>query len=243
MPKKNIREMSQWERRRYSLETRTFNATIMGAVIVGLAAMILGLVLYGYALAGQYVGEAYSLTRNVEAVVDNVVDIRGYGKETMRAYEAASEEGRERQDVRYLSDFAKVRFDESFNSLISILREFTDSSDVEYLYVAMYDKERSRLVYIADPDRNKQTQYKTGMWSEVDPKEVEKFLKADGEKRVYHITKDELLGWICTSGVPVFDTDGSIACFILADVSLTGVMAGMRNFVIQFFLMTSLAIK
>ena len=234
MPKKNIREMSVWERKRYSLEARTFHTTLRGAVVLGLVALLIGLGLYAYALAGQYVGEAYSLTRNVEAVVDNVVDIRGYGRETMRAYREADRENREKQNVRYLSDFAKVRFDENFNTLINVMREFTDSSDVDYLYAAMYDEENSRLVYIADPDRDKRTQYKTGMWSNVDPKEVEKFLNAEKGQRVYHISYDELLGWICTSGVPIFDQDGSIACFILADVSLAGVLIGMRDFVIQY---------
>lgn len=43
MPKKSIREMSLFERRRNSLPARTMRATIMGCIILGLVAQLIGL--------------------------------------------------------------------------------------------------------------------------------------------------------------------------------------------------------
>ncbi len=236
MPKKSIREMSELEKRHHSLAARMFHTTIIGSIILGLVALVIGLLLYAYALGEQYINGAYNLTKNVESVVDNVVDVRGYGRETMRAYREADDTMRSEQNVRYLSDFAKVRFDESFTTLMGVLSEFTISSDVDFLYIGMYDEETSALVFVADADEDRTNRMKTGMWMTVDKKEIDKFLNAEDGERTYYISRDDKYGWMCTCGVPVYDTDGSIACFILADVSLLGLIAGMRDFVIQFSL-------
>ena len=50
MPKKTIKEMSELERRRHSLEAKTFHAVLMGSLILGVMSLILGLGLYVYSL-------------------------------------------------------------------------------------------------------------------------------------------------------------------------------------------------
>ena len=242
MPKKNIREMSEAERKRYSLAAKTFHVTIVSAIILEIVALLVGLVIYGLSLGEKYVEETYVLTRNVEAVIQNVADVNGYGKETMRIYNEATDEAREGQNVRYLSDFAKVRFDENYIDMMAVLRQFSYSSNADYLYIAMYDDERNALVFIADADKNTATAYRTGMWMSVSEDEVEKFLSVGGKERIYHISHDPVDGWICTSGVPLYDRDGSISCFILADVSLIGLIKGMRDFAINFFVATTIMV-
>ena len=61
MPKKTVREMSKLERKHYSLESKTFRSTIIGAIVLGFAALIIGLGAYTYALVHQYITEAYNI--------------------------------------------------------------------------------------------------------------------------------------------------------------------------------------
>ena len=73
MPEKNVREMSALERRHYSLEARSFRTTVLGAALLGLVALAIGLGLYTYALVGQYVGESFGLARSTAMVVRIVI--------------------------------------------------------------------------------------------------------------------------------------------------------------------------
>ena len=43
MPDNSVREMNALERKHYSLAARTFHATVMGAAILGLVALLIGL--------------------------------------------------------------------------------------------------------------------------------------------------------------------------------------------------------
>ena len=45
---------------------------------------------------------------------------------------------------------------------------------------------------------------------ENDTKEVKKFLSWDGEGVLYHISRTEDEGWLCTTGVPIKDEAGNI---------------------------------
>ena len=47
--------------------------------------------------------------------------------------------------------------DPDFQSTLSILRNFQETSEVSDIYLAMYTLDPARLVYIADPDENPQT--------------------------------------------------------------------------------------
>ena len=94
MPEKNVREMSALERRHYSLEARSFRTTVLGAALLGLVALVIGLGLYTYALVGQYVGESFGLARSTAMVVRSVMDVESMTRTVMDTYHSLSEEER-----------------------------------------------------------------------------------------------------------------------------------------------------
>ena len=63
MPKKSVRDMKGLELIHYSLAGKVFRATVLGGVIFGLFSLVIGMGVYINALIGQYIGEAYSLSR------------------------------------------------------------------------------------------------------------------------------------------------------------------------------------
>ena len=240
MPKKTIKEMSELERRRHSLEAKTFHAVLMGSLILGVLSLILGLGLYVYSLGNQYINEAFELTKNAEGVIENVGDVRDICNETLDIYHSLSDEERAVQDEEYFARFDTVTKSEVYPRVIDFLLEYYASSDVNDIFIAMYDEETQALVYVADPDDKRPL--RTGTWEEETAKEISQFLNSDGSTEIYNISYTDKYGWLCTTGVPIFNDDGSIASFILADVSLEELLHGMRSFTILYTIATILTV-
>ena len=240
MPKKTIKEMSELEKRHHSLEAKTFHAVLMGSLILGVMSLILGLGLYVYSLGNQYINEAFELTKNAEGVIENVGDVRDICNETLDIYHSLSDEERAVQDEEYFARFDTVTKSEVYPRVIDFLLEYYASSDVNDIFIAMYDEETQALVYVADPDDKRPL--RTGTWEEETAKEISQFLNSDGSAEVYNISYTDKYGWLCTTGVPIFNDDGSIASFILADVSLEELLHGMRSFTILYTIATILTV-
>ena len=235
MPQKSVREMSALERQHYSLGARVFHAAALGAAILGLVSLIIGLGLYAYALAGQYIGEAFGLAKSTSLVVNQVADTQYLRDEVMSVYRSLSEEQRADPDrEEYLALYDRVAEKERFAYLLSVLRAFRDSSDVYDLYLGVYDRETSALVYLADPEDDPAYACPPGYWEPLEARELEKFLNWDGTGKLYDISRTEKYGWMCTAGVPLRNDEGETVCFILADVTMDGLLAGMGNFALQY---------
>ena len=88
MPEKSIRQMSKQERRHYSLETRTFRATIMGAIIMGMVALIVGIVLYAIAIGDQQLSTSFNLSRSAKGFLEmkDYMDLEKLTSEVLDIY-------------------------------------------------------------------------------------------------------------------------------------------------------------
>ena len=121
MPEKSIREMGLFEKQHHSIEARTFRATIVGAIVFGLAAMLLGMGMYTYAVAKRYISDAYNLTRHARVVLENVVDPAGLANEIMDRYYALPEEVRsDPESEAYKAVFADIEEREDYQQIISV---------------------------------------------------------------------------------------------------------------------------
>ena len=234
MPQKSVREMSELERKHYSLAARVFHATVMGAAILGLVSLLIGLGLYAYAMAGQYIGEAFGLARSTAMVVDQIADTQGLRDEIMTVYQGLTEQQRADPDREEYQALYGGAVDENLEYLLTVLRSFRDSSDVYDLYLGVYDRETSALVYLADPEEEPEYACPPGYWENVEERELEKFLNWDGTGKLYDISKTEKYGWMCTAGVPLKNASGETVCFVLADVTLEGLVSGMNRFALQY---------
>jgi len=50
--------------------------------------------------------------------------------------------------------------------------------------------------------------------------EVKGFLNWDGNGALYHMSRMEIYGWMCSAGVPLKNEAGDTVAFVLADVTL-----------------------
>ena len=235
MPEKSVREMNRLERQHYSLAARTFRSTIIGAIILGFVALVIGLGLFAYVLANSYIDDAYDLTRNTEVILEKVVDIRPLAEEVMTRYNSMTDE--ERAGVgsgEYRARFFGLIERPDYANAVGVMRIFLDSSDVEGVYIAMYDEKNGAVVFIADADYDPDTNRQPGTWEAVDEKEIKTFLSDTSGDFVYSIDHNEEYGWTATSGVPIKNEAGEIVAFILSDVSLANVANGMKSFLVLY---------
>ena len=237
MPEKSVREMTWRERRIYSLEARTFWGSIIGSVIVGLVAFLIGLGLFTYALIGQYAAEAFSLCRSTAFVVDKIVNVEDLSGKVMEIYKGLYREDLEKTGTEeYRQHFASITETGSYQYLLSVLRDFRNNSDVQDLYLAMYDNPTSSLVMIADSNTDPETLLYAGDRKPAGKKERNTFLNWNGEGRLYSYVKNPLHGRMCTAGMPLKNSAGETVAFVMADVTMENVAAGMKTFAFFFIL-------
>ena len=231
MPEKSIREMSKIERKYYSLEARVFNSVINGSIILGVVSLIIGLGLFAYSQASRYINTAHNLSRSASAIIDKVADPSSLAEEVMDRY--ASRKGADPDSESYIADFEDIEEREDYETIRSVLHDFLESSDVYDVYLAMYDRDNSTLVYIVDPiDDDPAT---PGWWEQVEMREVRDFLdKADSGNTLFSITNTEAYGWLGTAGVPVRNAEGEVVAFFLTDVTLGAVVMSVRYFALTY---------
>ena len=234
MPSKSIREMNRFERRHYALGARVFRSSILSSILLGVVSLMIGLGLYAVALSGQYITEAFTITRSAQAILSEVVDVQPLAGEVMERYRGMSDA----QRAQVYTDSYRARFSdldsrEDYTMARSILRDFFASSDVYDVYLAMYDRETSAMVYIADPMDDDEASL-PGDWESVNEEGMIKFLEWNGEGKLYDVGKTELYGWLATCGVPIRNAAGEPVAFVLADISLQNVADGMKSFVLQY---------
>ena len=168
MPEKTIREMSTLERRHYSLSARVFRSTLMGSVILGLVALAIGLGLYTGALIERDTSAAFLQSRAAASVLQRVAQVDRLAEFVMDVYNGMSEEERGAVDSGdYCARFNALQEDPDYLTARSILADFRNASEMSDIYLAMYTRDPSRLVYVVDPDENPQTMFAPGQWEEV----------------------------------------------------------------------------
>ena len=235
MPKKTVREMTALERQHYSLSSRVFHATILGSILLGLVALVIGLGLYTYSSVNHHVSTAFNLTRSAESILRRVVYVKPLADSVMDIYRELDEG--ERNEVgtdAYLDRFPDFSEDAQYQTTLAVLDNFLEASDVTDLYLGMYSEEPSALIYIADPRADIGDIGSPGEWESVPEREAEKFLNWDGTGTLYDISRTEKYGWMCTAGVPIRNEKGEPIAYVLADVTLTEVAEGMKSFLIQY---------
>ena len=218
-----------------SLQTRVLIATLMGALLLGLVALVVGLTMYTYSLVDEYISESFGLAKSTAVIIEHWIDEDVIARDVKEIYESLSESERANTGTaEYRARFAQVTDSRSFHYLNRILKDMRENSEVSDVYFAFFDAERQALVYICDPDESEQSKFYTGEWESISKREIDKFINWDGKDELYDISDEEPYGWMCTSGVPLTNSDGEITGYILADITLDDIIIGIKKFLLRY---------
>jgi len=230
----NAVETPKKERKPRSLSAKVFRMFLAGTVVLCLILQMIALGLYSFAVANQYIATSFNLSRSASRVLQSVGDMELLYNEVMGRYRAMTEAERAEVDSdAYEERFADITEREDYKAIRTMLGYFLESSDLYDIYFAMYDRETGALVYIADP--SEEDVALPGYWEEIEPTELNKFLGWNGEGMLYDVSKMEKYGWICTAGVPLKNEAGETTGFILADITLSGLIRKLSAFSLQYF--------
>ena len=222
-----------------SLSVKTVRIAVIGGILLIAVALGIGMIMHLRSLIRQYTLHAFDVATYARmAVVHGQNDTAPVAEEVMEIYRGLSEEERAKTGTEeYRAHFASLASIDSseLSALEHKLGSYMDSSDeVDDVYIAMYDEATSALVYIADPQ--KERQFKIGEWESVPEDEVKEFLNWDGNGALYHMSRMEIYGWMCSAGVPLKNEAGDTVAFVLADVTLDNVFPNLLDYMIRITL-------
>ena len=134
------------------LSALVFRTTLMGCIVLGAVALLIGLGFYTGALVKQYIADAFGTTQKAAMSVRHGSDSEGLSRETMRIYRALSEEERaEVGTAAYRDRFSALETGYDYENLVNMLNEHRKSSRVKDIYFAAFDADNGCVVYLADP--------------------------------------------------------------------------------------------
>lgn len=220
-----------------SLAVKTARSTILSCVLFGLVSLVFALVVYAVALTRQYINTADGIAQQAAQFAERGLDTAKLSEKVMNRYRSLTPEDRQKVGTEeYRAHFADLDIGQNsdYDTMIRILRNSLKYYDIFDVYVAMYDQDTDTLVYIIDPDTDPQTQFFPGEWESVEKDEVEKFLRSDEKSQNYDIGWTDRYGLLCTVGVPIQNEAGETVAFVLVDLSLKNIFAGMRVFALGF---------
>ena len=229
------REMNDLEKKRNSLAAKTARAAVISGIVLITVALAIGLAIHGSTLVSQSTRHAFDIANYARMALNHDRDkIAVMADEVMEIYRGMTEEERSQTGTPgYEAYFSEVITENAGlrETLLRILNRFLESSEVDDVYLAMYDAETNTLVYLTDPQ--KENQFSIGEWEPVGSNEINSFLNWDGTGMLYDISLMDRYGWICTAGVPIENADGKVSAFILVDVTLENAFQDIMGYFLR----------
>ncbi len=221
-------------KKRRSLSKKAVHFTVMNCIVFGIVAQIVGLTFYAVSFTNRLVTTADSAARQAAMSATHGADAIGFSKSVMQLYFSLSEEEKEKvgtNDYRELFSQIDTANDGNYRTLLNMLSGTKEYHNVYAVYIAMYDPEMLRIVYIVDADDIIDGQgLKPGDWEPVNQKGMNKFLDYNGKGKLYDIDFTENYGLLCTVGVPLMDESGEIISYMLVDISAMDILLGMLQY-------------
>ena len=167
MSKKSVKDMNNLEKLHNSLSAKTVRSTIKSCIIFGLICQLVALTFFAVSITKQYISVATSTANQAKLSTTNGADAVGFSKSIMSVYNSLSEDERQKmgtEEYRSYFNEADIHAKGNYDDLFNILNRIRQYSDVFDVYIAMYDVENQRVIYMVDTDANIETRLYPGEW-------------------------------------------------------------------------------
>ena len=233
MSKKSIKDMNNIEKLRNSLSAKTVRSTVKSCIVFGVVCQIVALTLFTVSLTKQYLNVATVAANQAKMAAIHEANAVDFSKSIMDVYNSLGENERQKMGTEeYRSYFseADIHSDGNYDDLFRILNKIRQDNDVFDVYIAMYDTDNQRVIYVVDTDANAETILYPGEWETANKDGMLKLLNYDHEESLYYIEYTKKYGVLCTVGVPILDDENMLCSFIQVDISIENVLHGMVEF-------------
>ena len=215
-------------KREGSLAKRVFHATLLGCIILGIAALLSGAISYYVIFSRQMKEMAVNTAEQAYQTVTRDADPSVLTDEIMKIYRQTSPS--ERTGAEYWAKFDKVTNRAVYQLLCSRLDKFLEYGDVAAAYIGMVDDEGDNLVYLINPDADET--YGIGRWEPIPAEQIDALLQWDEESIPCLVSRTKEWGRICISAVPIYNSKNAVSAYMLVYISFNDVIKGLRQYLI-----------
>ena len=215
------------KKRFVSLRTKAFKVILTGSLLLILAGIAAGLLLHTYTSLRHYKEEAKHLLDTIMALEDSEY-IEKMFRETKKVYESLPEEVRADQKSDAFFDAFVPLIDENFFTAREILMKFREQTKQRNMFLMFMDKEHQVVVYVIDGDDDDWA-YLPGQYTSADVAATESI--ANSSWRLA-ITYQGEYGWIGSDAEPIYDKNGELMGYAVADMDLNDFRQNMLQFLV-----------
>ncbi len=236
MTENSFKQMDSEEKPHRSISRKALYGIFINFIVFSVVAELVAITFYAFSSTRELLENADSLCRYTIKSTANGKDIIGFADACMERYYSLSETDRQKLGTKeYRSFFSDLDMSEGSNyyRVKNILHGAMGSYDIDDIYIAMYDRDNSRVVCMVDGDDTEEKAVFPGYWEPVNKPGMEKFLAASGKSLTFDSDWTEKYGLLCTVGVPIKDDRGNTCAFIFVDLSVTEVVSGIIDFALR----------
>ena len=217
---------------KYSLRRKTILLIVGIAVIIGMLAFAIYYQGIGSLTKEQFKKRSTEIASLVSVEIDTE-KLSNVQKVIREIYDHAdnkvmSDQWGTPEFEAYISQFAYVEKMEDYQTLRSDLRRMQDVLDVDCLYLSWLDADNACYVYLVDAAY--EDACPPGC---IDPLYLENAAEAAQDLSTAlatNITNTPEYGWLISTGVPVYDSQGEAIAFAAVDISMNDVMSQQNRF-------------
>ena len=206
---------------KFSLRMKTVLLIVIIAFILSAVATVVSSQVIRNLVDRSYQERATDVSETVAAVLD-AEKAAWIKNEIMTIFHATenrvtSDEWGSPEFDAYIALYSHLEETEEFNALRKQMRTIQDVNDVDCVYLSAIDNPTESFIYLVDAAY--EDECPPGC---IDPLYEENKDLLDDPTIGFppYITNTEAYGWLITTGVPVYDSDGSIICYAMVDVSM-----------------------
>ena len=238
MPEKSVRQMGKVERKRRSLEARTFRSVAMFSILIGLICFALGFLMYLNGLAQESMEQAAALSEQAVYGISQVCEPSEIAAQIKAIYRANPDSKTDPEG--YYARFNEVTETTEYSRLRVTLKVRRTELMSDFFY-AYPDEETGAIIFIADTDPREGHEYPAGKVVKI-PGFIQKYFFWTGHSqfpRTFFFLPGK--GLRCVSGAFINGTDASDGCLFVM-IKVKTVLKDVGTFGIRFFVAVLLVI-
>ncbi|MCR5004849.1 MAG: SpoIIE family protein phosphatase [Clostridiales bacterium] len=208
------------------LAQRVFHLTLLGCILLGVAALVMGMILYYFSMSGQRQEFTRDMAEQAFSSLRSASTTAAYANEVMTIYRETNTE--DRQGETYAAMMERMEERPIYKVLRSHMEQFLNYNDVYAAYIGMLDPVDQNVVFIVDPDA--EDPRSVGQFEKVSKKAIRTLLETDPSEKPCLIEYTREYGWMCTAAAPIRNIQGEVCAFVFVDAPYDTVMVGLREF-------------
>ncbi len=222
--------MNNRRKTKRSIAARTVWFSVISSVVLGLASLLVGLSIYGNSLIKESISRACSTCPRAASTAEHGTNTVGLAEDVMRVYNSLTPEqrsgvGTEEYRKRFEALDSVSKKWEAHDVLSNMLLNFME--DVSRIYICVYDRERSAMVYLVDVGPTNPAY--PGQWESVPSSWIDKVTGFDKYGRdikdiPYDVRSSADGGSMCIAAFPILDESGVRHAYLVAELSMSSVI-------------------